>query len=303
MSFSKRAALVRKILKEEGFSDIAIAGAMGRLRAESQLDPKALRKNDAGPGKHSRGILQWNRKRLSGLEDFAAERGKSRDDLETQVRYFAAEVKGKNNEGKWGQKLLNAKTPREAARAAISLARPKYWKANNPEAGHGFTQQLKWTNEFAGKKGMDSLGSSGSDVIASVREDPWMGTNNPAGKSKGRMDEEGEAFTADAPLKGIPQLDALAELLFSAEQQKQEEDLPDPSEPGSGLDDSMDADSELDPMDYGKGLAVGLAKMFSSIFGGGDSEAPSHSMAAAARKKPIQGLVDVSSLVGRIKPR
>lgn len=232
----RNAEIIRRTLKAEGFGNIAIAGALGRLRAESSLNPNAIRKNDAGPGKHSYGLMQWNRERFQGLKRFAAKIGRDWNDVETQARYFAAEVKGLNGEGKWGSKLLAAKTPRQAAEAAISLARPRGWKANNPSAGHGFQKQLKWTNEFATGGGMDGLGSNDAvTTVAQIRTDPWMGTNNPAHKGRGKMDEEGEAFTADAPLHGIKQLDALSELLFTAQQQEGDQ-FANPSTGTDGLD-------------------------------------------------------------------
>lgn len=141
--------IIRRILKEEGFSGAAIAGSLARFRAESNLNPTAKRKDDAGPGKDSIGILQWNRERLKNLQTYAARRGEDWKSTATQARFYAQEVKGKiGSEGKWGKKLLAAKTPTEAAEAAISLARPQGWSPKNPRGGHGWSKTNKWAREF-----------------------------------------------------------------------------------------------------------------------------------------------------------
>lgn len=268
MSRKQNAATIRRVLKSEGFSDIAIAGALGRLRAESSLDPNALRKNDAGPGKHSYGLLQWNRERFSGLKAFAQKAGRPWNDVETQARYFAAEAKGLNGEGKWGKKLLNAKNTTQAAQAAISMARPQGWSANNPSGGHGFKKQLAWTNEFAGGGGMDGLGTNDATAtVAQVRTDPWMGSSNPAGKSRGRLDEEGEPFHARGPLNAIKQLDSMSELLFSAEQE-QGDMFANPSTGTDGLDVEMAGNEQIDPIDNSFGAQAGqMAMGFLSLVG------------------------------------
>lgn len=159
--------IVRKTLADAGLSRVAIAGAMARIASESSFDPTAIRKNDAGPGKHSRGLFQWNRERLTGLERFAKAEGKSMYDPAVQAKYFVAELHG--SESKYGQKLLNASNPRDAARAAISLARPGGWSARNPEGGHGFSNTLRLTKQFAAGNFGGQLGGKRSDTGATTR--------------------------------------------------------------------------------------------------------------------------------------
>lgn len=139
----QNAEVIRRILREEKFSPLAISAALARMRQESSLNPNAKRANDAGKGKDSIGIFQWNRDRYDRLEAFAKKNGKPVNDLETQARFFAREAKGlEGGEGKYGARLLNASTPEEAARAAISMARPKGWTLASPQSGHGWNNKI-----------------------------------------------------------------------------------------------------------------------------------------------------------------
>lgn len=141
------AALIREVLQQEGFSDRAIRASLARMKQESNFNPKAINKNDAGPGKHSRGIFQWNRERLGALMNFASSSGVDWQDVRTQARFFAREAK--TTEKKWGSRLLNAQTDEDAAKAAISMARPQGWKSSNPTLGHGYQNTLNWTKNPA----------------------------------------------------------------------------------------------------------------------------------------------------------
>lgn len=156
---SANAAKIRAVLRREGFSELAIRASIARMRQESALNPKAIRKNDAGEGNHSIGLFQWNRDRLKNGKKFAKANDMNWDDVETQALYYAKEVKGEiGGEAKWGQQLLSAKTPEQAAEAAISLARPKGWKASNPRAGHGWKNTINWTmNPDAAQKGEHTI--------------------------------------------------------------------------------------------------------------------------------------------------
>ena len=140
------ASLIRRVLQEEGFSDRAIRASLARMKQESNFNPLAINKNDAGPGKHSRGIFQWNRERLSALQNFARNRDEDWQSVETQARFFAHEARG--SEKRWGSRLLAATTDEEAAKAAISMARPAGWKSSAPELGHGYANTLSWTKNL-----------------------------------------------------------------------------------------------------------------------------------------------------------
>lgn len=185
MSTLKNAGIIRKILKEEGFSEYGIRGSLARLRQESTLNPKAFRKDDAGPGKHSQGILQWNRKRLAALKKFG---GANWQDVAVQARFYAKELKGEipeSDESKYGLRLKNAKSDEEAARAAISVARPRHWTPQNPTAGHGWKNTINWTKNWAANQTGESTENFGTGIPAANAD------QLNAGMGQGRLSGEG----------------------------------------------------------------------------------------------------------------
>ncbi len=154
---------IRRILEEEGFSSVAIAGALARMRAESNFNPKAVAKNDAGKGNDSVGIFQWNRDRLANLKKFAKGRGEDWQGVKAQARFFAHEAK--TTEKTWGSRLLNAKTAEQAAEAAISMARPQGWTSKNPRAGHGWKKTAQWAKEYSADRALNRLKTSKPEEI------------------------------------------------------------------------------------------------------------------------------------------
>jgi len=70
------------VLKSEGFSDEAAAGILGNAQQESTMSPTA----DAA----AYGLFQFEKSTgsASGLEDYASNLGKSKDDPETQTKYM-----------------------------------------------------------------------------------------------------------------------------------------------------------------------------------------------------------------------
>ncbi len=91
------------------------AGIVGNLQVESgaNLNPNAMRENDAGPGLHSYGIAQWNRERFAGLQAYAKSKGKPWNDFDTQLEYVDTELRGYKLNA--GRALMNARTAEDAA--------------------------------------------------------------------------------------------------------------------------------------------------------------------------------------------
>lgn len=88
-------ALERLTRNDVGFSREQAYGALGSLAGESGrgLDTRAKNSNDAGKGKHSIGIGQWNRERLDNLNAFAkTSKWGGVDDYRTQVDFIAHEL-------------------------------------------------------------------------------------------------------------------------------------------------------------------------------------------------------------------
>lgn len=75
--------------KSKGRSDQDISKIMGNLKAESALEPNAIRYNDAGPGKHSEGLAQWNRQRRDDMRKSVSDEhgGVPYDSLSTDQRF------------------------------------------------------------------------------------------------------------------------------------------------------------------------------------------------------------------------
>lgn len=77
----------------KGLNPVQSAGIVGNLIHESGLKTDAINPNDAGQGKHSIGIAQWNRDRLNGLRSYASNvRGTDINDFQTQLEYVWHEL-------------------------------------------------------------------------------------------------------------------------------------------------------------------------------------------------------------------
>lgn len=70
-----------------GFSAVQAAGIMGNIQAESTFDPTAV-----NPESGAYGLIQWYQGRETGLENFARDQGKPKDDLGMQLDYMKQEL-------------------------------------------------------------------------------------------------------------------------------------------------------------------------------------------------------------------
>lgn len=78
---------------DKGLSPIQSAAIVGNIVHESNMNPQARSKNDAGPGKDSVGLVQWNRGRLQNLTNFAKNnRGTDIYDFQTQLEFVWHEL-------------------------------------------------------------------------------------------------------------------------------------------------------------------------------------------------------------------
>jgi hypothetical protein len=104
-------------LTSNGFNEIAAAGIMGNLKAESNLDPTICEggghsANIKVDGTTGYGLAQWTYvTRQKSLADFAAQKGKNSGDLMVQIDFLVQEIK------LYGlvDKLNACRTPSEAA--------------------------------------------------------------------------------------------------------------------------------------------------------------------------------------------
>lgn len=98
-TLSEREQTAYDYFVSQGYSPEEAAGIVGNLNRESRLDPTAVNPNDAGPGRDSEGVAQWNRDRLSNLQGFAAERGTNYQDFNTQLAFIDHELRGTGANG------------------------------------------------------------------------------------------------------------------------------------------------------------------------------------------------------------
>jgi hypothetical protein len=112
----------------KGYTPEQAAGMVGNLTNESGLRPTAINPNDAGPGRDSEGIAQWNRTRLDNLKNFAADKGTTYQDYETQLAFVDHELRGSGANGGGAEsaaynRLTQTTNPRDAAQAFSTYER------------------------------------------------------------------------------------------------------------------------------------------------------------------------------------
>lgn len=79
-------------LKALGFSDEAVAGAMGNISRESGFSPTNLNSSSGAYG-----LAQWKGDRKTKLENYARSKGKTIDDIDIQIEFLIAELTGKGD--------------------------------------------------------------------------------------------------------------------------------------------------------------------------------------------------------------
>lgn len=137
MALSGNAKIAFEYYVSQGMSPVQAAGIVGNLQGESGqgLNPAAVNPGDGRDGSDSIGIGQWNSGRAQALKDFAASKGTSWNDLNTQLEFLHNELKGPERAAY--DRLLAAKTPEEAGTAMLAFERPKDWNrpGAHPERG------------------------------------------------------------------------------------------------------------------------------------------------------------------------
>ena len=133
----------------QGYSTTEAAGIVANLAHESALNPYAINYNDAGPGKDSVGIGQWNRERSANLVAFAEARGDTEfttvggnrvPSFESQLAFVNQELKGTpgvtgNGAGSEGRAYRRLTSSTNATQAAVAMT--SYERFRGYEAGLG----------------------------------------------------------------------------------------------------------------------------------------------------------------------
>lgn len=136
------------ILGRLGWSPAASAGIVGNLIQESGLDPTKVHDRDPKTGLPTGlGIAGWrdppgtSNGRRTQLRQFAAARGTSDTDLETQLSFLDHELR--TSEAGVGDRLRGAQTATDAATIFIDFERPQGWSKANPRGGHGWAARVQ----------------------------------------------------------------------------------------------------------------------------------------------------------------
>jgi hypothetical protein len=200
----------------QGWTKEQAAGIVGNLQAESgaNLDPTSISKNDAGPGKHSYGLAQWNRDRFEKLKKFADKRGTTWEDFDTQLEFIQHELT-KGSEKSAGKKLKKADDATEAAKIV-----DKYYERSTGEhigkrIGYArdlatsdlsaMTDEKQFAKGSMGSKQIASLGKSLEKQygVKASRHSAFDGTTPTGGHSANSKHYRDLAIDINAPQGGV----------------------------------------------------------------------------------------------------
>ena len=162
---SENAQKAMRYFMSQGWSREQAAGIVGNLQAESgaDLDPTAIARNDAGQGKHSYGIAQWNRGRFENLRRFADRRGTTWEDFDTQLAFIQHELEG--SERGAGRRLGQATNATDAAKII-----DRYYERSS---GEHIGRRISFAENLAsGDLGTSGTGSNGNllDMFQNARQ-------------------------------------------------------------------------------------------------------------------------------------
>lgn len=139
-----------KYFMSKGWTQAQAAGIMGNLLHESggRLNPNARAAGDGSDGSDSIGIGQWNSNRAKELMNFAAARGKSWNDFQTQLEFVQHELE--TNEAGAAAKIRAAGDVESATEAMLGYERPKGWEGGLHSA-YGGVSRLHYAKGIFGK--------------------------------------------------------------------------------------------------------------------------------------------------------
>ena len=105
-------AYISGVLRDAGWTQNQIAGAIGNLRVESGFDTLAV--GDSGT---AFGIMQWRNERWDNLQSFASERGLDPYSLEAQSKFMVAEASNPayGEVGSYNNFFNNSNSPEQSA--------------------------------------------------------------------------------------------------------------------------------------------------------------------------------------------
>lgn len=135
--------VVDRFMNVHDLKDYQAAAIAGHLWHESGFDAA----NNTGDGGTAHGLAQWRGERFTRLKRFAAARGKSWTDFDTQLDYIMMEMQETPDGRLAYQRMQEATTLEEAVAAFMHFERPRGYSKKNPRAGLHFKERLARAEE------------------------------------------------------------------------------------------------------------------------------------------------------------
>ncbi|MGJ4928157.1 phage tail tip lysozyme [Bradyrhizobium sp. HKCCYLS2038] len=186
-------------LLNRGYSPARAAALAGNILQESHGDPTSLNSKEGAYG-----LLQWRLDRRQGLENFAASRGTSASDPNTQLDYIGVEMSGPERRSSAG--FLNSEDV-GSANAALK----DYIRYGDDSQG----KRLAYAQGFAGGEAPPAgpmamagpqAGAGGAAPAGAPSEPAGAGAAQPASAAAPAPQWTGPAPVDLAALTAVPQL-------------------------------------------------------------------------------------------------
>lgn len=192
-------------LKDLGYSDEVVAGAMGNIDYESGgFNTGAVEKEGTGIG-----LIQWSYGRADQLRAYAKSKGVEWKDEDTQVEFLIAEISGqgpaasianKRTSGYIGDEKIRSTSSQWANSTTVEDATLHFMRFfESPAKKASYTERLRraknYYNEFNGKEKpeetvVDLTGDNKTKMEALLKEAQRIANDNRYRYSKSKRDQE-----------------------------------------------------------------------------------------------------------------
>ena len=150
-------------LRGAGFSEYAVAGAMGNIEAESHFRQDAI---EGGSG-IGFGLCQWSYGRRTQLENYAKSKGKSPSDIEIQIEFLIGELTPGGGADGYATYQFGSQGENWKNAASVDIATDlycRYFERPNMKYAHMDVRKEaanKYYNEFHGKTAPTGIAAGG----------------------------------------------------------------------------------------------------------------------------------------------
>ena len=138
-----------------GIKSAAACGILGNMMQESGMNPAAQQKG----GDYALGLFQWAGARKTALSNYAASKGKSWSDLQTQLEYFMQEINSSSTYKQMIQSMNSSDNPEDCA----EVFEKKFERAGKPNMENRKKYARTFYSQFNGSPvGSGDISSSSS---------------------------------------------------------------------------------------------------------------------------------------------